>query len=434
MIKGDMMDEKAVDMRKEVMMTILILPIIFLPGVVADIFYRIGDKLWTTWGLVVLLRSIGITYSSSFDILNSSFGVIVSMVSMFLTINNNISERFEKKVFGISRGKLFTEDSFVKGFLFEYFKRVCLCAPVFMLLFLNLEFCVSGYLVFAYCILFLLWHYYRYDSSYSKRKSLEKTVQKLKDDLPKEDVWTEDILSEYQISLECIGGSAEEDNNWKEVENLYYEMLDATEKYDYYKRYLIAFYFYRTVFWRRKNRNQIMPMHMMQLYLNRLDKRLGKKILEKIPSDELSVLWGMMRVAVCEASEYELIHFIENFLDFPGRGCNVLKGNENGHIKLRIMEEQTGMLLFLIEYRFGTTLPRDVRFIELLRKIWEISRKPFDKEKDYECIPDILLFISNSLEEDRLGLETVLENLKYDFNRHSKMSLIANIITIEMPR
>ncbi len=424
--------------------TLLILALMLLPGTLLDIFYRMGIDFWASWRIVSILRYCNITYSGSFKILSGSFGVIVSIVSMFLTINNNISERFEKKVFGIPRTELYEKETGIN----RYMGRMCLCAPVLMMLFLNLELCASGYLVFCYCMLFMMMHYYRYDSSYSR--PLDKMVYRIIRDLPQTEAWTQETLSEYQLLLECIGQSAEEEGNWKEIENLYLKLMDAIQEYSYDKRYMTAFHFYRIVFWGSERKHQIIPMEMLKTYLDKLDIEAG--INDLILEKHWSMLWGMMKTAVCESDERELIKFLEHFYDFPGRSSKVLQKTQTNTLGLNVMKEQAGIMLVLLEYRFMRMPPEDDQFIELLRKVWEFGIYSFKYEKykntsdpnstqgicftneRYHCIPMIRMLAQNAFEEDRTGLEMVLENLMHDCDNDIKKSLIANIITIEIGR
>lgn len=438
------MREKRANIVAGMAKVMLVLFAMLLPGILLDIFYRMGVNYWMSWQVVSILGSCKITYGSALKILGGNVGVLVSIVSMFLTINNNISERFEKKIYGVPRAGLYGN---VGGF-YRYTGKICLCAPALMLIFLNLEFCVSGYFVFGYCMLFMGMHYYRYDSSYSR--PLEQMVCRIKRDLPEEGIWTLDTLSEYQVLLECIGRSAEEEGNWAEIESLYIALLDATLEYSFDKRYLIAFHFYQIVFWKSEKKSKVVPLEMLRTYLDRLDVEAGKTGV--IQENQWPVLWGMMRAAVCESGERELIRFLEHFYDFPARGSNVLQKTEEYTLRLSAMEEQAGIMLVLLEYRFKQRPPENLQFIDLLRRAWECGIRSFAFEKyrrsidldssqevcfsdeRYRCLSWVQIFVQSVFEEDKPGLETVLENLMHDCDNVIKKSFIANIITMEIGR
>lgn len=423
---------------------LLILFGMLLPGIFLDVFYRLGVNYWGSWQAVSILRACKITYSSALKVLGGNVGVLVSIVSMFLTLNNNLSERFEKKIYGVPRAGLYEN----AGVFYRNTGKICLCAPALMLLFLNIEFCVSGYFVFGYCMLFMGMHYYRYDSSYSR--PLEQMVCKIKDNLPKEGIWTWSMLSEYQILLECIGRSAEEEGNWAEIERLYFALLDATLEYSIDKRYLIAFYFYWIVFWKSEKKSKVVPLEMLRTYLDRLDVEVGKT--GTIQESQWPVLWGMMRAAVCESGERELIRFLEHFYDFPRRGSDVLQKTEEYTLRQSAMEEQAGIMLILLEYRFRQMPPENVQFIDLSRKAWECGIRSFTFEKyrrtvgsdssqnicfsqeRYRCLSWVQIFVQSAFEEDKPGWEIVLENLMHDCDSDIKNSFIANINTIEIGR
>lgn len=424
--------------RVGIIRTIVLLTAMLVPGMAVDMFYRLAAGWWRTWKIVSWLESCNITYNNAFGILGGSFGVIISMVSMFLTINNNISERLEKKVYGIPRSRLYEEQHTFANGLFKYLKRMCLCAPVLMMVLLNLKFCVGGYLVFVYCISFLLWHYHRYDRSYSRELAFKKTIDVLMKDLPKEGTWTLDTTFNYQVLLENIGKSVEEEGNWKDTENLYYGLIDAVREYDYEKRYYIIFNFYRMVFWRKEKEGRTFPMDMLLAYLDSLDMELAKAGTNIIKEKYQLVLWAMMRAAVCEAREEELIRFFEKFYDFLGRSRRILEKTGQAALPLKIMEEEAGMLLVLLEYRFRRVMPANMHFVRWLKRVWECGNRCFKFRKDklqdnnaeggYECPIWMSGLIGSSFEDDRQALETILANINEDCSSGSTKSVIINII------
>lgn len=411
--------EKVLGKIKESFKTLSVLCIMLSPGIVFDIVYWKVDRHWLSWGLFSLLRRWNITYGNVFHILGSNFGVIVAMFSMLLSINNNIFERFEKKVYGIPRAELYPNER-----IYRYYKQMCLLAPVLMLLFLNMKFCLSGYLLFLYCACSLLGYYYRHVRSFSK--PLDEMVCKLKGSLPRESMWTVEILSEYQIVLENIGRSAGEDANWKEMETLYNRLCEATQNYDPIKRFFIAFYFYRTVFWERAGRSRVIPMEMLWKYLSGLDSVSGGGL--SVPEKEWPTLWAMMRVAVCEADEGELVRLLQWFYDFPGRSGRVLAATGEHGVTSEIQEEEAGMLILLLEYRLQLRLPEGRQIMERLKEAWEHGGYVFMVEKS-EVLYRIQEYIQDPFEEDRNILETAMENLREDYRTGSRKSLVVNLIS-----
>lgn len=412
--------EKGRSIIKEIVKTLTALCIMLLPGIVLDIVYWTGDRHWLSWEIFSLLRHWNITYSNAFHILGSNFGVIVAMFSMLVSMNNNIFERFEKKAYGIPRVELYPHEG-----IYRYCKRMCLLAPVLMLVFLNMKFCVSGYAVFLYCACFLWWYYYRHISSFSK--PLDETVFKLKSYLPQEGAWDVKILTEYQLVLENIGRSAEEDANWKEIEILYDRLCDATQNYDPLKRYITIFCFYQTVVWRRNRRSHVIPMEMLWKYLSELDSAVGGA--GSVPEQEWPKLWAMMRVAVCESDEGELVRFLQWFYDFPDRSSKVLAETEKDGITSELLEEEAGILILLLEFRIQLRLPKGAQLIEQLKEAWGYSGYIFLSERN-GLIYRVREFSQGPFEEGRNILETAIENLKEDYRTMSQKSLIANLISM----
>ena len=418
------MSEKRRNTLKEIGKTILALCVMFIVGIAVDIFYKIGSRYWSSWGITSWLVRCNITYTNAFDILRGNFGVIVAMFSMLLTMNNNIFERLEKKIYGIPRADLYPNEG-IYQWIYLYVRRMCLLAPLLMILFLNLKFCLSGYLVFLYSALFLLWYYYRHISSFSK--PLDEATDKLKSHLPKEGTWTADTLSEYQILLENIGRSAEEDGNWKEMEILYNKLCEVAKEYDLLKHYLIVFYFYRTVFWKREKRSRFMPMKLLRTYLNGLDSILGG--CTDIPEKEWPVLYAMLCAAVCEANEDELVKFLQWFYNYSKRSGRVLESTGEQIIQSEVLDKQAGVLILLLEYRVRMRAPESRALIEQLKNAWNRGKYAFEPGR-IDFISKIQVFNQETYEDDCNILETAIHNLREDYTTGSHKSLMASLVLI----
>lgn len=401
--------------------TLLMLPLMLLAGIILDILYWKGI-IDSSLKMITWLVKWNISYSRALEILGGSFGIVVTILSMYITMNNNILERYEKKVYGIPRAKL----KKVEKMSLKYTRRMCLLAPLFMLLFLNINFCISGYWVLGYCIVFLLRHYYRQYSSFSD--SLNEVVALLKGQLSRDEAWTREAFSEYQILLECIGKSAEDDNNWTEIEIIYDNLYNETLEYDYVKRYRIYFSFTEIVFWRKEKRNWVVPMRVLHKYIGNIDINLAG--LNNISEDECAILWGMLMPAVCRAEEGELIEFLHYFLNFGKRSIFVLRKTQE-QIKVSALEEQAGIMLILVEYRLRRQLPETEQIVEQLRVLWEHGRYAF-RNKESEWILKITILVQSSFEENRLILEKAVEEVKDDCCNGTTRSLIRNIIAMEM--
>lgn len=57
-----------------------------------------------------LMEPVGFRYSKALDILTRNVGVLVTTFSLILTMGVNIANRFEGKVFGITRQELYSSD------------------------------------------------------------------------------------------------------------------------------------------------------------------------------------------------------------------------------------------------------------------------------------------------------------------------------------
>lgn len=86
---------------REILLTILLLVLMLIPGIVLDMMYwKHQANIVNCLGSVPRYVKV---YNNAFSILKSNVGVLMTMVSIFLTMNINMAERSEKKVYGIPR-------------------------------------------------------------------------------------------------------------------------------------------------------------------------------------------------------------------------------------------------------------------------------------------------------------------------------------------
>ncbi|MCD8326837.1 MAG: hypothetical protein LUC90_09235 [Lachnospiraceae bacterium] len=140
--------------------SILMAIFLLLPGLVLDFVH--DQKITWNWATAVYecirdcARWAGLHYDNAFQVLSNNLGVLITIVSLFLTMNINIAERSEKKVFGISRKEL--EDQGMGRWIkfFRVMRVIGFLAPLLMIACIIERWCITGYLLLLFCYIFLV--------------------------------------------------------------------------------------------------------------------------------------------------------------------------------------------------------------------------------------------------------------------------------------
>lgn len=408
------------DIRREICLTILFLMLMLIPGIILDnIYWRFQIDIADCSESVPNYVTV---YNKALKILESNVGVLMTMVSIFLTMNIDMAERSEKKIYGILRKELHMSET---GLIYQVIKMMSYIAPVLMVIFLNLSYCISGYFLYLYCYSFLIVHHYIYESSYSVSRNQKAVIAKLKDCFPEMGELNADIILKFQMLLENIAKSVEEDGNWQEIGSLYNKLVQDIQNDDIIKAYAISYNFYNIVYWRGSNRSRTATMQLLKSYIKEMDASETETGTSS-KNTEWSVLWGMLKVAIYKAEEGELIKFFCWFFNFSARSGEVLQQTQK-QMSLVLFKKQVGMILVLMEYRLRHRGLESQRLKEQIRMIWEYGREVLlDEEQKLSAI--IQLINEGVKEDDAADIEEIMKNLKSDYQNRNRDSVITNII------
>lgn len=414
--------ESKKDIRKEILLTILLLALMLIPGIILDGIY------WKCQLDIVncseSMPNYVTVYNNAFIILNSNVGVLMTMVSIFLTMNINMAERSEKKVYGIPRKELYMSK---KGLVYQGIGRISYIAPILMVVFLNLSYCISGYLLYLYCYSFLIVHYCIHESSYSKSRNQKAVIAKLEGCFPDTGELNADVILQFQMLLENIAKSVEEDGNWQEIGDLYNKLIQVIPKDDVIKAYVISYNFYNIVYWRENNRRRTVSMQLLESYIKAMDAsetEAGSALIDV----EWSVLWGMLRVAIYKSEESELVEFFCWLFNFPMRSEKVFQKTQKKQSPI-LLKEQVGMILVLMEYRLRHRSLESQRLKEQIKVAWEYGREAlWDEEYNFYAI--IQLINEGVKEDDAADIEEIVKDLRNDYRNRKRNSIISNIILV----
>lgn len=385
-----------------------------LPGIVLDFIYRFHNFLP---GLRVMLAKHGITYDGAYDILSSYAGILMTMISLFLTINIQSAERSEKKVYGIPRKEL-QEEGHARWYIL--LRNMVWASPLLFLICLNIRCCFTGYFVLVYCYVFLRVHYNRHRNSYKIDGNRKAVVQKLAACLSDRQIGAEQIL-QYRLLLENIGRSAQEDGNWLEMETLYGQLLKWKD-YSEEETYIISYYFSSIIFG-KCNKNQAVFIQMLKRYMKETDCEIAQQ--DGIPDKKWPVLWAMLKFACCEAEEEFLVLFLKWFLDFTKRSGIVIDTTGNRLPQLAL-NEQAGMLLLLSEYRLRQNRVKSSCLERQMSQICRYGIVTVKKNREYQCMSKIR-FLNSIQQEDTEIIEKIITELESDCQNHTRNCIIMNL-------
>lgn len=398
--------------------------VMLLPGIFIDGIYYFRYKYYFAKRIVSFFRSflkpVGVTYTTAFNIMGSNVGVLLAMISLFLTMNINIAQRSEKRVMGISYREI--EDINQNDF-YKLTKRISYMSPILMLFVLNIRLCVTGYLLFCYCYGFLILHYYLHASSFSTDITREKVAKRLIKCLPQEEKWQYDEIREYDMYLEEVGKGVEDDGDWKEVELLYDKLVQLSCDYKGEQRQIILRHFYKIVYWDRKMKNIIAIFRLWHLTMEDVDKRIAKNKL--ISEDDWTLEWSMLTIIFCEAAEKDLLDFLEDFLRFKLRSKRTFK-SVGAELPEKLLCEQVGAIIILFEYRLRKKLFDENNAIQYIRRLVDYGEKAFLFE-DYH-IMDIIKFLCNQDEDNSELFLQIAKELVIDFKNGTKRCIISLIL------
>lgn len=405
---------------------IVALDVMFLlPGIILDCVYWGYFKCSFLKGIVNDMRgwsAWGITYNGALHILENNVGVLLTMVSLFLTMGINIAERSEKKVYGILRKEL-PQINGRGGY--HCVHKINYVAPVLMLIFLNFSFCVSGYLLFFYCYYFLVRYFLSHERSYSKEENCKAAAAKLANYITtKSDDIRLDDLQQYKIQLESVGRSIEDDGDWQNAEELFSKLIEKVSEDGVEKKFLVCLYFYKIVYWKRSKRNSTACLQVLK---NKIMEADILSVEGTCFEEQLwPVLWAMFKVVVMEAEEIELEDLFRWMLNYVRREQAVVNHTEKS-LSYEVIAEETGMVLVLMEQRIRSKSLESILLVEQLRVLWDNGKRAFldDGTKFRRWIRYLA---DKQMEENDTALVKIIRDLEDDYSVHSRKCAVSNIV------
>lgn len=340
----------------------------------------------------------------------------MTTISIFLTMTINIANRREQKVFGISRSKLSGTRMEV---LYTWMRRWNCLSPILMIVFINISFCLSGYMVFFYCYLFSVLHYYRHRNSFKREKDREYLVNKIVQYNDFDNNGKEKL--EYSLLLENMRKSIIKEGNWEEAELLFEEILMQLKNVEMINKHRTCMFFYEKIYW-TDNSYEYIAFNFMKNYLEKWEKDNVDYLDGE--AKEWYILWGLLKNTFRWANESYIIDFLGWILEYPKRGNKIYQKSE-GKVPLSVFEIEWEMCIIALEYRFQYVEIKSDVLVHMIKKLWYLGENIFRVNKGI-CSDKIssMEYLSSN-EEISMLISDIIFDYKYRYNKTTIASIIS---------
>lgn len=349
---------------KDILLSVAIVICMLLPWLIIDTLYYFRHR-WT-WmdGFVkkmyCIMQPYGITYNSAMNIMGGIVGIVITMVSLFLSTNINLIQRSEKNTFGITYKEMQDIKGGIMQLIAKWTRRMSYVAPVFLMMVLNLRLCVTGYALYTYCCMSVFLHYVLYISSFSRDEVYQRVIEVLLEQVKKKDDWSVDDIKRFDIRLMTVARSVKSEENWLDVENLFQALLQEVQNFEGIKQQIITNHFFRIVCcWQTEN--GVLPHRIWATYLREENQR-SVRFIEgdgRNVTGYMDCFWGIIQGAIEVLPEQQLADFIQEFLGFAQQGIEVKKAQDmKDSIKVvldeQILNVRCYLMLVVLENRLRT--------------------------------------------------------------------------------
>lgn len=416
---------------KEYLWTISMVFLIIFVIAIPDLIYYYCPVWWATddnpLGVFCsFARRKGFSYTGTLRTLKNNFGILVTAISVIITMSVNNLNRFENKVFGLTR----TEFNFSKRILlYKYGRRMILIAPIVMIGAVILNFSILGYGILLLCYLFIIMAYFLFESSFSRDKDLRCIVTKLYKAVPANAQDQEDI-ADYRMLLNLMSQWNEKEKYWEGVNFLFRELCDQAREDSIEKRYILCQCFYEAMYVRSNETDCGRAVYALKEYMKRQDR-------QGWTTEDYLVLWGLLHCLLAEDDQDSAIRFIRWYMDFPNRSRKLgrkysQKDRDEGYcggnckIDSQTMRMQTGILLVEMELYFckytESTLIHSYIWSRFFQ-IWDEGKHILSE--DHKEFREKYLELNEVFD---LGLDEIDKRLQYlcsDYNYGTTKSMVA---------
>lgn len=230
-----------------------------------------------------LLINMGFNRIRALDLLKSSLGITVTMVTFILNMGINIFDHSERKVFGISWGDLQSERKLMPGWSG---KIASILFPVTVIVTINLELCGISYMLLVWCYYAIYCKYRNLTESYDKGAQREKVANKLIGFVKNDKYYISDNITYFCAELENVRKGIRDTEGWNNAWLLFDIFLDKVIRFQPEACFEVSGYFFEVIFEVSDRRN----VRQELVFVNRYIGQMGK---EDERNNEETLLWSL---------------------------------------------------------------------------------------------------------------------------------------------
>lgn len=325
---------------------VIVLLLIALGSLLTDLTYAkyinwsilIDGTLW----IVNRLKAIGFTRSTALSLLKGSLGMTVTMVTFVLNLSVSFFAHSEHKIFGIGWGDLQFEESPSTFSIYQWFLKIGILFPLFIIVALNLELCCISYALLICSYFVIYFQYNDLTKSYDKKVQRECVVRKMVGYVENEKDCIDDNVTDFCAILENIRKGIWETEGWNNAWLLIDIFLQKVMEFERDKCYMISCIFFEVIFAVPAEENVREQMIFVKKYIG------GLRTANDEEKEEV-VLWSLLCAVVMQWNAETMRTFLKWFTCLDRRSSQrILIGH--GKLERSEISRQSAVILIMLEY------------------------------------------------------------------------------------
>lgn len=380
-----------------------------------------------TYWLENLLDSLGFTRCNAIELLKSSLGIALTLITIILNIGNNIFSHSERKVYGLYLGSLTSENSW----LYNMFLNSSLVFPILIIVAINLEFCGISYMLLFSCYLAVFCNYKDLQSSYDDKVQRRKVVLQLSAPVKGKKFYIDNNMTYFDVVVEDIHKGIKEMEGWRNAWLLFHEFANKVMEYDCDKCFMLSCHFFGIAFNVAEGKNIEYELIYIKKFLDMMGaeknakKRTEKKRQKDKEAMEYVVLWGLLCSVAVKWNANAMQRFLEWFAYIAERSHQHIL-MDLGELDNKEVQRQSAVILVMLEYWLCIRDDAMELRCECVETIYKYGQNFFDeKNREFLYRLDYLLDMSKS--KDEPGYDAAYM-LFMDFEYNLNNSLIKTIL------
>lgn len=344
-----------------------------------------------------MINWTGLRYSKANRLLEDNMGILISVFSLMFTMRESISNRHEKKIYGIPQSEMSQSDARKS---YNRVRSVVYLFPFILLLCINLGLCLAGYLVLVYNFLFLYAEFWLLNRSFNRRNDEKKVVRELLSRAGIEESGKDSVLQEYRILLSDVLMGIEESEGWVKAEKLYDEFISQLKGVKIEKSFGLSFYFAKIIFCGQKYSDRGM---LLEQYVQRYIIELYDMFEKEANGKEAVILYAMLQCAANTWDAERMHEFIRWLLDFKNRS-DIGAQCRTQRKKFKVRMEQCAVTLLMLECWLHNYSLQEIYFESDIGVLWDHGKDVFKEEEMImktcvDCCVDCLRYTERNMKQ-----------------------------------